>query len=68
MSSGEFTTTDSYSKVVGWYTDKLGAPFAADSKDTIWMPDGSSGGYDASTVQVTAGDSKVTIAIANLGS
>jgi len=68
MSSGEFTTTDSYDKVVEWYTDKLGTPYVADSVDTIWMPDGSRQGYDASTVQVTAGDGKVTIIIANLGS
>ncbi|OFW57673.1 MAG: hypothetical protein A2W01_04055 [Candidatus Solincola sediminis] len=67
MSSGEFTTTDSYAKVVEWYIGKLGTPYVADNVDAIWMPDGSHGGYDASTVQVTAGDGKVTITIANLG-
>lgn len=68
MSSGEFTTTDSYVKVVEWYTGKLGTPFASDSEDSIWMPGGSHEEYDATTVQVTAEDGKVTITIANLGS
>ncbi len=68
MANGEFTTTDNYRKVVEWYTGKLGAPFVSDDKDSIWMPDGSVNGYDASTVQVTAEEGKVKISIANLGS
>ena len=68
----EFTTTDSFTKVVEWYTGKLGAPVMSTSDEASWMagvdmmnPSAEIGEF--STVAVTQENGKVKIAISRMG-
>ncbi len=38
LAGAEFTTTDSLSKVVDFYTGRFGAPLSADNNEYLWMP------------------------------
>ena len=57
-----FYATDSFGKVVKWYTGKLGAPAASTTEEASW-PSSSVGKPE---VKVAAKDGKVVIVIANV--
>jgi hypothetical protein len=67
--AADFTTTDSFDKVLAWYTGKLGQPlYVEEGKEATWMSgmgmDGS--GFKAEegeiiTLAIKAGSGKVTI-------
>jgi len=64
--SAEFTTDDSFDKVVSWYRDKLGAPIAVqESSEANWLI--STGEESVKTVTVTVEQGKVKITLASLG-
>jgi hypothetical protein len=35
--SAEFSTSDDFDQVVGWYEDRLGEPFASEPGESVWM-------------------------------
>jgi hypothetical protein len=57
-----YSTTDSFSKVVKWYTGKLGAPVTSAAEEAAW-PSSSVGKPE---VNVIMKDGKVIIVIANV--
>lgn len=72
VAGAEFTTTDSFSKVVDWYTSELGAPMMTTDTEATWMSgiesmQSGTGSGDLTTVVVTKEDGKVKIGISRLG-
>jgi hypothetical protein len=67
VAGADFTTTDSLSKVVDWYTGKLGTPLSSTDNEYIWMPNSNIDTGNFVTVSVKSDGSKVTISIASVG-
>jgi hypothetical protein len=67
--TGEWTTTDSLSQVVAFYTGKLGEPTISMDGETTWIPEGTSGTGDVlSSVNVKEQGGKVLISLSRMTS
>jgi hypothetical protein len=67
VAGADFTTPDSLSKVVDWYTGKLGAPLSSSDNEYMWMPNSNIDTGNFVTVSVKQDGGKVTISIASVG-
>ncbi len=67
VASAEFTTGDSFDKVLSWYQGKLGEPFfVTEGKEATFMV--SENEENVKTVNITAEDGKVKIYLGTFGS
>ncbi len=68
VAGADFTTEDSFVKVVAWYTDKYGEPLYSTDTEASWMPGGDLTTGELKTVSITDEGDEVKISIANIGS
>lgn len=67
VAGADFTTEDSFDKVVAWYTDKYGEPMYSTGDEATWMPGGDMTSGEIKTISVTDDGDEVTITIGNIG-